>query len=45
MNHDDNAMDWIRLSKVLEAMKEGASFAEASAAAASAARGGRRRAR
>ena len=45
MNHDPNGGEWIRLAKVLEAMKEGASFAEASAAASQAAggrRGGRR---
>ncbi|WP_127104444.1 methyltetrahydrofolate cobalamin methyltransferase [Pararhodobacter zhoushanensis] len=45
MNHDSNGGEWIRLAKVLEAMKEGASFAEASAAASAAAsgrRGGRR---
>lgn len=45
MNHDPNGSEWIKLAKVLEAMKEGASFAEASAAAAAAGRGGRRRAR
>ncbi|MCC5989539.1 MAG: methyltetrahydrofolate cobalamin methyltransferase [Pararhodobacter sp.] len=45
MNHDPNGGEWIRLAKVLEAMKEGASFAEASKAATGAAggrRGGRR---
>jgi 5-methyltetrahydrofolate--homocysteine methyltransferase len=45
MNHDPNGGEWIRLAKVLEAMNEGATFAEASAAAAQAAsgrRGGRR---
>ena len=45
LNHDPNGGEWIRLAKVLEAMKEGASFAEASAAASAAAsgrRGGRR---
>ncbi|MCW1932537.1 methyltetrahydrofolate cobalamin methyltransferase [Pararhodobacter zhoushanensis] len=45
MNHDSNGGEWIRLAKVLEAMKEGATFAEASAAASAAAsgrRGGRR---
>ncbi|MBW0157890.1 methyltetrahydrofolate cobalamin methyltransferase [Sedimentimonas flavescens] len=46
MDHDANGTDWIKLAKVLEAMKEGASFAEASAAAAAAGGGrGRRRAR
>ncbi|NCU19622.1 methyltetrahydrofolate cobalamin methyltransferase [Candidatus Falkowbacteria bacterium] len=47
MNHDPNGADWIRFSRVLDAMKEGATFAEASqaAAAAGAGRGGRRRAR
>ncbi|TQS73006.1 methyltetrahydrofolate cobalamin methyltransferase [Rhodobacteraceae bacterium] len=46
MNHDDNGMQWIRLAKVLEAMKDGASFAEASRASAAASagrRGGRKR--
>ena len=33
MNHDPNGTEWIKLAKVLEAMKDGASFAEASAAA------------
>ncbi|MCA2011364.1 methyltetrahydrofolate cobalamin methyltransferase [Pararhodobacter sp. CCB-MM2] len=45
MNHDPNGGEWIRLAKVLEAMKEGATFAEASLAAqasASGRRGGRR---
>ena len=45
MNHDSNGGEWIRLAKVLEAMKEGASFAEASKAATASAggrRGGRR---
>jgi len=41
MNHDPNGGEWIRLAKVLEAMAEGATFAEASAAAQAAA-GGRR---
>ena len=45
MDHDPNGADWIRLAKVLEAMKDGASFAEASAAAAAAGRAGRRRSR
>ncbi|MBN8291220.1 methyltetrahydrofolate cobalamin methyltransferase [Rhodobacter sp. NTK016B] len=45
MNHDANGGEWIRLAKVLEAMKEGATFAEASTAANAASsgrRGGRR---
>ncbi|KEO51672.1 methyltetrahydrofolate cobalamin methyltransferase [Thioclava pacifica] len=43
MNHDPNGMEWIKLAKVLDAMKEeGQSFAEASAAAASSSAGGRR---
>ncbi|PFG63485.1 5-methyltetrahydrofolate--homocysteine methyltransferase [Thioclava sp. ES.031] len=43
MNHDPNGMEWIRLSKTLDAMKEsGISFAEASAAAATSSAGGRR---
>ena len=45
MNHDANGGEWIRLAKVLDAVKEGASFAEASQAAVQATsgrRGGRR---
>ena len=44
MNHDPNGGAWIGLAKVLDAMKEGASFAEASRAAqeAGARTGGRR---
>lgn len=45
MDHDPNGGEWIRLAKVLEAMKEGATFAEASAVASAAAtgrRGGRK---
>ncbi|MGY6535076.1 MAG: methyltetrahydrofolate cobalamin methyltransferase [Pararhodobacter sp.] len=45
MNHDPNGAEWIKLAKVLDAVKEGASFAEASKAAGAAAggrRGGRR---
>jgi 5-methyltetrahydrofolate--homocysteine methyltransferase len=44
MNHDANGSAWIQFSKVLEATKEGATFAEASQAAmaAGAGRGGRR---
>ena len=33
MNVDPNGTEWIRLSRVLDAVKEGATFAEASAAA------------
>ena len=45
MNHDANGGEWIRFSKVLEAVEGGMSFAEASSsqsAAASGRRGGRR---
>ncbi len=45
MNHDANGGEWIRLAKVLEAVKGGASFADASRAATGASsgrRGGRR---
>ncbi|MCA0272602.1 MAG: methyltetrahydrofolate cobalamin methyltransferase [Proteobacteria bacterium] len=45
MNHDANGGEWIRFSKVIEAVEGGMSFAEASAsqtAAASGRRGGRR---
>jgi len=45
MNHDANGGEWIRLAKVLDSMKEGLSFADASKAASAAAggrRGGRR---
>ncbi|MCB2124749.1 MAG: methyltetrahydrofolate cobalamin methyltransferase [Rhodobacteraceae bacterium] len=45
MNHDPNGGEWIRFSKVLEAVEGGMTFAEASAAQSSAAsgrRGGRR---
>jgi 5-methyltetrahydrofolate--homocysteine methyltransferase len=47
MDHDANGGDWIKFTRILDAMKDGASFAEASAAAAAAGsgRGGRRRAR
>ena len=47
MDHDANGFEWIRFSRVLDAVKEGATFAEASAAALAAggARGGRRRGR
>jgi 5-methyltetrahydrofolate--homocysteine methyltransferase len=42
MNHDPNGAEWIRFARVLEAVKHGQSFAEASAEAASAgATGGR----
>ncbi len=45
MNHDENSGEWIRFSKVVEAVESGMTFAEASAAATQAAggrRGGRR---
>lgn len=45
MNHDANGGEWIRFSKVIEAVEGGMSFADASAsqtAAASGRRGGRR---
>ncbi len=45
MNHDANGGEWIRFAKVLEAVKAGATFAEASAAATQATsgrRGGRK---
>ena len=45
MNHDANGGEWIRFSKVIEAVEQGATFAEASAAATQSAggrRGGRR---
>ncbi|MDV7145520.1 methyltetrahydrofolate cobalamin methyltransferase [Tropicimonas sp. TH_r6] len=46
MNHDPNGAAWIGLAKVLDAVKEGATFAEASKAAAAAGSGrGRRRRR
>jgi len=47
MNHDPNGAQWIAFSRILDAVKEGASFAEASAASAAsgAGRGGRRRRR
>jgi 5-methyltetrahydrofolate--homocysteine methyltransferase len=42
MNHDPNGGEWIRFSRVLDAVKAGATFAEASAAAnAGGAAGGR----
>lgn len=41
MNHDPNGADWIRFTRVLDAMKEGATFAEASAAASAGTRGRR----
>jgi 5-methyltetrahydrofolate--homocysteine methyltransferase len=43
MNHDPNGGEWIRFSRIVEAVGAGASFAEASAAAQAAggARGGR----
>lgn len=47
MNHDPNGGEWIRFSRVIEAVEAGTSFPEAAAAAAAASggRGGRRRAR
>ncbi|MEM8555756.1 MAG: methyltetrahydrofolate cobalamin methyltransferase [Pseudomonadota bacterium] len=47
MNHDPSGAAWIGFSRVVEAVKDGASFAEASTATASAntGRGGRRRRR
>ncbi|MCB5409308.1 methyltetrahydrofolate cobalamin methyltransferase [Pseudogemmobacter faecipullorum] len=42
MNHDPNGGEWIRFSKVVEAVEAGSSFSEASAAAALMAAGGRR---
>ena len=42
MDHDANGGEWIRFSRVLDAVKEGATFAEASqSAAAAGGRGGR----
>ena len=41
MNHDPNGGEWIRFSRVLEAVEQGTPFAEASAAAAASGRGGR----
>ncbi|SLN39432.1 5-methyltetrahydrofolate:corrinoid/iron-sulfur protein co-methyltransferase [Aquimixticola soesokkakensis] len=41
MNHDPNGTAWIGFARVLELMKDGTSFAEASKAAASAGRRGR----
>lgn len=43
MDHDPNGGDWIRFARILEAMTQGADFAEA--AAVGAGRAGRRRAR
>jgi 5-methyltetrahydrofolate--homocysteine methyltransferase len=47
MNHDPNGSEWIRFARVLEATKDGTSFADASRAVAQAGsgRGGRRRRR
>ena len=47
MNHDPNGGEWIRFSRVLDAVQAGTPFAEAAKAAADAgsSRGGRRRAR
>lgn len=36
MDHDANGADWIRFARVLDAIKEGATFAEAAAASAAA---------
>ena len=47
MNHDPNGGQWIGFSRVIDAVNEGATFAEASKAATEAGggRGGRRRRR
>ncbi|MWP36671.1 methyltetrahydrofolate cobalamin methyltransferase [Rhodobacter sphaeroides] len=45
MNHDPNGSEWIRFSRILDAVKEGATFPEACAAQAAAGGRGRRRAR
>jgi len=45
MNHDPNGAAWIGFSRVRDAMAAGATLAEASATAAEAGRGGRRRRR
>ena len=47
MNHDDNGYDWIKFSRILDAVDAGESYAEASKAQmlAGGARGGRRRRR
>ncbi|MGI3171499.1 methyltetrahydrofolate cobalamin methyltransferase [Pseudooceanicola sp. C21-150M6] len=47
MNHDPNGSNWIAFTRILDATKEGATFAEAAqaAAAAGSGRGGRRRRR
>lgn len=42
MNHDPNGKKWIAFSRVLDAVKEGATFAEASLAAKAAGTGGAR---
>jgi 5-methyltetrahydrofolate--homocysteine methyltransferase len=42
MNHDPNGGRWINFAKVLEAVKDGATFAEAAQAASGARSGGRR---
>ncbi len=41
MNHDPNGGDWIRFSRVIDAVNEGQTFAEAAAADMAAGRGGR----
>ncbi|ODM44638.1 MULTISPECIES: methyltetrahydrofolate cobalamin methyltransferase [Cereibacter] len=45
MNHDPNGSEWIRFSRILDAVKEGATFPEACAAQAAAGGRSRRRAR
>ena len=45
MDHDANGSTWIGLSRVLDAVREGASFPEAAQAARASAGGGRRRRR
>ncbi|AZB56820.1 methyltetrahydrofolate cobalamin methyltransferase, partial [Cereibacter sphaeroides] len=42
MNHDPNGSEWIRFSRILDAVKEGATFPEACAAQAAAGGRGRR---
>lgn len=41
MNHDPNGSEWIRFSRVIDAVEGGESFAEASHAAMAAGRSGR----
>ena len=45
MNHDPNGGAWIGFSRIIDAVNEGATFAEAAQAAAASGRGGRRRRR